>query len=697
MSCLSRILSLTLCSALATCLGATTAYAHEYMPSSTLFGPLGLNTVPSARMDEAGTVKIGVSALDPYVHAFAGFQLATPLYINIRQTAEASDLNAKAKRLYPGVDLKLRLLEETGRRPEISVGINAALGHKRMASEYIALSKRYNDFDFTAGIGWGRMGSAGHIKNPLKAISKHFGGDRALDGEMANRPAHWFTGDNVGFFAGVEYFTPIDGLSLKFDYGADRYTVEKQNPDFDAPAPWSIGVVYQPYDWVDMSLALQGTDRVMGRISLKGLLQNWRNKNAKIRSNEPKLQPRHTGTIAQQEHTNNEGIEALSVESYLALNPYEPAPRQIGYAAIETANQANTKAEEIVIRPSVMGLQGPSVRLLRRDFERALIDNQGSPQEIWNNAEFDTSGKGAFSRPENTDKSGIFGHNFYLTQLNTLSLSEEDNGVLYRTSAIAGGRGPAFFGFLDAGYALRLNIHDNLDKISDIRPRSPLPVRSDIDVFAQNRLILDHSYLALTHSFTPQLHLSLLGGYLEEMYGGFGGELLYRPFGSRLSYGAELWQVFKRDPYTDFALGLTYDHLLTGHMNMWYEIPHHDLTLQAKAGRYLGEDIGGTLSLHKNFKNGVDLQGFVTVTNKGDFDLFGGTTHAYSGLRLTMPLGGFKYVPKGVSTQLRVEPFGRDTGQALENPLPLYELTRQFSYSHMAQHWLDILPSKAEK
>ena len=111
--------------------------AHEYTPA--LQGPLGLNSVPSARMSESGTISIGSSTLDPYLHGYIGFQLDKSLYVGLRQSAEISNLNDDADRLYPGVDLKLRLLDETRLRPAIALGLQSAVGHKRMAGEYLAL------------------------------------------------------------------------------------------------------------------------------------------------------------------------------------------------------------------------------------------------------------------------------------------------------------------------------------------------------------------------------------------------------------------------------------------------------------------------------------------------------------------------------------------------------------------------------
>lgn len=176
------------------------------------------------------------------------------------------------------------------------------------------------------------------------------------------------------------------------------------------------------------------------------------------------------------------------------------------------------------------------------------------------------------------------------------------------------------------------------------------------------------------------------------MYGGIGGEVLYRPFKSRFAVSADAWLAFKRDPLTSMNMGFNGDSLLTGHFNAWYDFPEQDLTLQAKAGRYLAEDTGATLSLSKGFMNGASLEGFVTITNAQDFDLFGGTTNAFHGVRLNLPLGSIPHVPHGSETRFAFSPFGRDTGQSLEKPFDLYTETEGFSYDHIARYWSDITP-----
>ncbi|GJL85068.1 MAG: membrane protein [Micavibrio sp.] len=687
--------------------GAPIAAAEEASTdySATLTGPLGLNTVPSARIAPAGTISVGASTLDPYVHGYIGFQIAEPLYINIRQSAEVSNINKNADRLYPGVDFKLQLLRENTYRPAIALGLQSAIGHKRMAGEYISLSKRYHDFDFTLGAGWGRFGSAAHIENPIKALHSHFGKRRSLDGEMPAMPSSWFTGEDIGFFGGVEYFVPyIDGLSAKFDWGADRYEAERTAFNFDAPAPWSASLVYRPVPWADTSIGIQGTEKIMGRLSFQASPDIWPFKSHEEDSKPKPLRQFRAGIASpaqMQIAANNDDIHLYDVSSdekfaraQLYMNKNTPAPRQLGRAARHMANHGGPAVEELYITPTIHNLRGPSVRLLRSDFEQALALNQGSATEMWRNVQFVTDN----SKSEKTERGNRFSFldylgpkNFKLILDNEVSLSEEDSGTLYRTAIIIEKTVPEFFGFLTSGAALRINVADNLDNIHKFRPRSILPVRSDVDDFSDNTLAVEKLFTSYTHSFNPNTHAALTGGYLEEMYAGFGGEILYRPFGKRFAVGTEGWLALKRDPFAKYAMGLNGDHLISGHVQAWYDVPDYDVTVQARAGRYLAEDIGGTLALQKDFGNGAKIEGFVTVTDMADFDVFGGTTHAYNGIRLSLPLGSIKHVPQGSEVRVKFAPQGRDIGQSINNPLPLYEATENFSKDHIIAHWNDVL------
>ena len=678
----------------------TEAQAAEPAPySSSLSGPLGLNVIPTARMDHSGTLSAGIATMDPYLHGYLGVQMAEPLYLNIRQSAEVSSLNGQEDRLYPGVDMKLRLLKESKFRPEIALGLQSMIGHKRMAGEYLALSKRYKDFDFTAGLGWGRYGTAGHFDNPLKALSNHFGNARSYDDNLAASPEDWFTGDKIGLFGGIEYFTPMQGLSLKLDVGADRYSAENAASDYKPPAPWALGFNFRPVSgWFDAGVAMMGLDKIMARFTLRTDPTGWNVGHAKTRASRP-LRPYRTGLpLANQMqraahsdgallyNTRKQGRTALAS---LDLNKHPSAPEQISRAAIHMANHAGRDIESLSIRPTKYRLKGPRITLNRRDLENALARHQGSADEIWMNADFDVNSSDA--EPTSPFMLSQFKtEKFSLILDNKFSLSEEDSGILYRSSLIGKMELPKYLGFIHTGTALRLNLTDNLDTLDKIRPRIALPVRSNVADFARSRLALDRSYATLTHSFSPEIHGAISAGYLEEMYGGLGGEVLYRPFGKRFALGAESWAVIKRDPDTPLHLGFTPDSLITGHLNGWYSFPERNVTLKAQVGRYLAEDIGATLSIEKEFLNGTKLQAFTTLTDSADYTVFGGTTHAYNGLRLSIPLGNQKYLPENSEVRFNAAPFGRDYGQALNKPFDLYKETDALSYEHLARYWHTI-------
>ena len=257
-------------------------------------GVPGLLTLPNARMHTPETIIMHTGALDPYFHGILGLQIAKPLYIALRQTALTSSLNGQADRLYPGIDLRLRLVEENQCAPDITVGLQSAFGHKRTAAEYIVASKRFGAFDLTGGMGWGRMGGAGHIGNPMKIFGDHFSKNRNSDDEMPGDINDWFTGDNIGLFAGVEYFPPRQHFSIKAEWGADNYSAERAASGYDAPAPWSMGLAFHPAEWFDFNIGLAGAEKILGSLTFRPSLKKWPWHTAKREAGEP-LHPYRAG------------------------------------------------------------------------------------------------------------------------------------------------------------------------------------------------------------------------------------------------------------------------------------------------------------------------------------------------------------------------------------------------------------------
>ncbi len=708
-------------------------------------GYLGLNTIPNARTDPTGTLRTGVNTLDPYLNAYISAQIADPLSLTFRQTSEVSSLTGDAKKLYPGVDLKLRLLKENTFRPAIALGIQSALGHKRMAGEYLALSKRYNNFDFTAGLGWGRFGTARHFKNPLSGLSSHFNKDRDYNSEMPNKPSNWFTGEDIGFFGGAEYFLPpllsYDGFSVKFDYGADRYVAEKAVSDYKNASVWGLGLAYSHNNWLSAGVGIQGTDKVMGRLSIQGSPARWPLRAVHYNENPRpiyKKRPSRTNVARMLSEASRDNIDISDIwtneeETHLLATIHlpdgVPAPKHVGRAARHIINNTQNSVEKITLTLQTKALRGTRISLMRSDIEKALRNKNSSANEIWQNANIESDNQtDAFlkvaddksaelsSPPKNspflplkyfsvestlisednppslrqrgesalTDKAEI-----RLILDNQIGLSEEDSGLLRRSSLVIEGTTSPFLGFF-SGASLRLNLNDNLENVAKLRPVSSIPVRSDINDFTDRFISLDRAHLSYMHSITPQLHAALSTGYLEESYAGFGGQIIYRPIHSRFAVGGELWQAYRRDPNTQLNLALNGTQVTTGHAHLWYDVPYYDITAKLSAGRYLLGDTGFSVGLEKNFYNGVILSASTTLTDAADADLYGGTTHSYHSLNLSLPLGSLPYIPSGSEIHMRNAPFGRDSAQSLDKPIDLYKLTQKFTINDIARHWPEI-------
>ncbi len=668
------------------------AQAPRY--SSTLMGPIGLNTIPSARMDKAGTVRIGAGTLDPYLHSYAGFQITDWVYTGVRQSAEKSSLSSTPDRLYPGLDFKIRLNHEGRYDPEVVLGMMSAFGHKKTASEYFALSKRYNNFDFTLGMGWGRLAGDGHVSNPLKRISSHFEDDRTFTNEEANTVHDWFTGEETGFFGGVEYHTPLRGVSLKADWGANPYSVEKNTIDgYEKPASWSLGVNYAPVSWMDAMVGMAGPDKIMARLSFQSNVTDWavapfKDSAAALLRNR-KDTPDTYAMAAEAEKYKirlaDTSIGGPNATAYLHLNPHRPLAYQVGRAARHVANNAGPEVETITIIPMRGKIKGKAIRFLRRDLETALQSHQGSPEEAWRNTSFDDVVK----EPADQGYFKPFHLSFNLALKNDVSLSEDDEEYLYRSAAVARTRAELPQGMF-GGADVLFNISDNLNKLSGREPNLDV-TRSDVDSYTERDVYLERAYIGMRKTIADDVFVSMSGGLLEEMFAGWGGEILYRPFGKTWAIGAEMWEVYKRDPSDIWGTAPTKEPRATGHINFFYEIPESDITAFAKIGQYLGEDHGATIGLSHQFGNGITLGGFVTANKEADYDTLGGGTHFYSGIQMKVPLGNIPYVPEGSEIITTFHPQGRDASQILDNPEPLYSVTEPVSYRGASRSWHRLL------
>jgi len=308
--------------------------------------------------------------------------------------------------------------------------------------------------------------------------------------------------------------------------------------------------------------------------------------------------------------------------------------------------------------------------MLRADIENAL-HNEGSPQEIWDNTKILTHrDRGNTEKPK---------ADFRLIFDNQISLAEDEIGMQYRSSLIPQLKIHAFKGLSLSG-GIRVNIGNNLFNYENTRNTQINNVRSNINDFMQTALSVDNASLNYTSTLPPNMYGSLTAGYLEELYAGYGAEILYRPYKSRLAMGIEAWHAKQRDPTSRLNLKLKGTETVSAFLNLWYDLPKHDITASLKVGRFLGGDAGARIQVAKKFENGIKIKGQITASNRKNPDAFGGTTNLYHGLSLSVPLGDIPKVLKNSVIKVSAQPFGRDIGQTLNLNEDIYEKTRKLSY-----------------
>ena len=212
-------------------------------------------------------------------------------------------------------------------------------------------------------------------------------------------------------------------------------------------------------------------------------------------------------------------------------------------------------------------------------------------------------------------------------------------------------------------------------------PSSDLPhVRSDfLKYFSQGKNGIGDLEADYRFRLSPDVFAAVRVGYLESMYAGIGGEVLWRPEGQRWALGADLYQLRQRA--YDRLFGLNPYETVTGHVSLYYASPWYGLNFAAHVGRYLAGDRGFTMEVTRRFDSGVEIGTFFTKTNvpaavfgEGSFD---------KGIIIRIPLNWMVPINSQSQINMDLRPVQRDGGQRMQNDTFLFEETRRASEAEM--------------
>jgi hypothetical protein len=647
------------------------------LPSSASdFGVTGLIDIPTARMSADGTFT-ATTAIESRTNSYAITYQVTPwLEGTFRYTGFNEffhwDRNYEAK---------VRLWPEQKYLPQVAVGIRDLVGTGIYASEYVVASKALGNFDFTMGMGWGRLAGDSQLRNPLTLISPKFGNRNLLGGDGINQTgtvqgALWFRGENVGIFGGASYTFDSLPLSVMLEYNPDQYDFSVAPGGLRPKTPWSAAVKWQALPGVSLSLSRQHQD-------------DW-------------------------------GIELSAALDTKSLPPRRPAPTFISSldmvpqdlpAQINPRDWYDTLLYDV--ERSGLFLLEASIDL---PSHTAVLVMGNGQYLVWADAIRKMAMLADLHLPSSVNTFRIIveeaGHRMQTIQMRRPSLAygqskqlvEREIRVLPGRSLVSPQRKTGFFQkkvFFDVGVSTRIqlfdpddparyglytkvglslalpkswtlkgaygfDIYNNFDESSRYGIPSPIPrVRSDVVRYLQEGDTgLDSLYFEKRGSATSKgLHYRVFGGVLEDMYSGFGGEVVYQPFQSRLAYGLSANWARKRDFDKSFK-HLDYQ-TATAFASVYWATPFYNFDVAVHAGKYLAKDVGATLEVRRTFNNGWMVGLWATITDMSAADFGEGSFD--KGMFFRMPFDGLFGRNTRGGYGGRVRPIQRDGGQRLED------------------------------
>ena len=680
-------------------------YPFYESPSYSNYGTLGLIQNPTARFHDQGSLGFSWSHNEPYLR---GSIVAYP-FNWLEASFQYTDIN---NRLYSyfdyfsgsqslkdkSFDAKIRLLKESSIFPQIALGIRDFGGTGLFASEYLVASKRFgSNLDISIGLGWGNL-NRNDISNPLTKISNRFE-ERTSEIDLGGKVNldDFFSG-TAGYFAGIEYVIPkLNGLRLKVELDGTNYLTESAEP-LNQDSRVNFGIIYPV------------TKRFHTKLSFtRGNTVNFGFSYAiSLGSKNPTNQLKRKRVSME----NSDLIKTVTARS--DINLYRASLLYLRQEDI-SLQKASLNDDNYEVVYSTAKYRSPA-----RAAGRAIgIIDQIAPEDIKTIRVSEVNaGLGMYSAEVSRE---IF--NRYKSNPSILEKYIRTNGFKFDEDkykfnpavtypAIFNDMGPElisqiggpdgfFFGDLKWNLdseallsrkisiisSLTYGLVDNMDELK-LESDSVLPhVRTDIVKYlkgSRGGLSVKRLQANYYNQLGKSTFYKLSAGIFEQMYSGYGGEILYRPYEKNFGVGFELWKVFKRD------FDQLFDHrdyeTITGHLNLYYQEPRTNILFSLKGGRYLAEDSGITVDLSRIFRSGLKMGAFFTLTDIS-FEEFGEGSFD-KGFYFWIPVEMFspRYFKRTFGWGLR--PITRDGGAALNYGYPLWGVTDPSS-NHRFRRRLD--------
>ncbi|WP_281966984.1 YjbH domain-containing protein [Roseovarius nanhaiticus] len=672
--------------------------------------PGGLIDMPTSEMAPEGQLSTTVSAYGSgsnlTTRTTLSFQVLPNLSASFRYSAVGGILPIPGRPAFNTLhdrsfDIKYRLFNETYYRPAVSIGMRDFIGTGIYGAEYLVATKSFLDdkLRFSGGVGWGRLGSYASFGSTGTRPNTRLG--------QGGVPTYdkWFRGD-VAAFAGLSW-QATERLAFGVEYSSDAYDREVRSNALTRRTPWNFGMSYRVSDALTLNAYSIHGDEIGASFTLA---VNAR-KPAVIGGAEAAplpVAPRVAGSASDLGWVVDEGRKAgakgtlaqLLAREGIVLHAMELGPRSahvqirnnrydiraqaVGRTARAMTRSLPASVETFTITQMVDGIPTSATTLSRSDLER--LENAPAAEMLA--AARITDGAASADAPTllpDAYPRFEYGIGPYLR----FSVFDPENPLRYNAGIQAQAKYHIAPGWIASG-SVSQKVIGNLDSVS-LPGASGLPrVRSNVALYNRtDEPTIDHLTLSKYGRPGRDFYSRVTVGYLERMYAGLSGEILWKPQNSRLALGAEVNYVHPRDYDQQFGLrtratptGVIPE--WNGHVSAYYDVGYGFHT-QLDVGQYLAGDFGATLSVDRVFANGWSIGAYATKTDvssatfgEGSFD---------KGIRIEIPLSWGIGTPTLQKSKTVLKSLSRDGGARLEVEGRLYDRVKDTHATEMAKSW----------
>ena len=612
--------------------------------------------------------------------------------------------NVRGHFLDKGFNVKFKYIPNNKQIPHFAIGLDDFAGTGYFTKEYIVATQELKNFKVSLGLGWGKFAGTNNFNNPLSFLSEslnirpNISNNSSLGGTASYDK--WFRGDAT-LFGGFEYFIPeIRGLSVKLEYAPYDYndfsalngmgiSYKLRNKDSDL----NLGLNYKINDLIsldasfvkgntfNLSLTIATTfnDKLRSKPEFKPIIQTRENKN---KSNmifyEDLLYNLNNNNLLLQTASLSE--ENLDIS--ISTSQHRNAIRSSFYAgsiSTKVAQQHDIDINLININHINVGIELNEISYISKH----LDSSKKTPVEIIERYTKLSSGNTSSYKDHKFQPSVNFPVIFSSTSPALVSYIGNPErfyfgGIdLQNVSEVQFNRNTLLSS--EINYSLYNNFKDTISG-----PASEMEhVRTDkVQYLKEANLYIKR--LQLDYIWSPQkdLYAKVSGGIFESMFGGFGGQILYKPFNSNLNISFEGFYVRQRA--YDQKFGFRKYHTSTAHLNLGYLLPL-GIESNISYGRYLAGDDGFTFDLSRRTNSGFKAGIYFTKTNVSA-ELFGEGSFD-KGFYFQIPIDLFSNDYDGNYSTFKLSPLTRDGGAKLEFDKDLRGLIYNSSLKELKKQW----------